>query len=40
MHRWVAKEILFLNHLVQLALELSMAWMTPVGVVAVSETPD
>ncbi len=40
MHRWVAIEILFLDQLVQLALELHVACIAPMGVVAVSETPD
>ena len=37
-HRWVAIEILLLDHIVQLALKLHMAYMAPVGVVAMSET--
>ena len=40
MHRWVAIEILFLDQLVQLALELHVACIAPVRVVAVGETPD
>ena len=39
-HRWVAIVFLLLDHLVQLALELHMACIAPVGVVAVSEIPD